>query len=187
MTEHVRRAAARPTSARWACTGFRALASGILVLLMATVGAAAVTETSSAVDLVKVDKSERQLSLLSRGKVVAIFHVALGRNPTGHKQREGDRRTPEGRYILDFKKRDSSFFRAIHISYPNRTDARNARRLGVRPGGALMIHGQPNGLESLAAVTQRSDWTDGCIALTNEDMQQVWDLVQIPTPIEIVP
>lgn len=166
---------------------FRALVAGILALALATLGAAELTDASSTIDLVKVDKSDRLLSLFSRGKVVAKFHVALGRNPIGHKQREGDRRTPEGRYVLDFRKRDSAFFRAIHISYPNRTDVRNARRLGVSAGGAIMIHGQPNGLESLAAVTQRSDWTDGCIALTNEDMQKVWDLVPMPTPIEIVP
>jgi murein L,D-transpeptidase YafK len=139
------------------------------------------------VDLVKVDKSSRELALLSQGKVVATFDIVLGGNPVGHKQREGDKRTPEGRYVLDFKKRDSAYFRAIHISYPNHADRQRARRAGVSPGGAIMIHGQPNGLGWLSSASQRYDWTDGCIALSNEDMQRVWDLVQVPTSIEISP
>lgn len=90
-------------------------------------------------------------------------------------------------YVLDFKKADSAFFRAIHISYPNEADKRSAKRRNFDPGGAIMIHGQKNGLGWLSSVSQQFDWTDGCIALTNEDMQQVWDLVSVPTPIEIVP
>ena len=139
------------------------------------------------IDLVKVDKSGRTLYLLSHDKIVAKFPIALGGQPTGHKQQEGDQRTPEGRYTLDFKKHDSSFFRAIHISYPNGSDTLHANDLGVSPGGAIMIHGQKNGFGQLSAITQKFDWTDGCIALTNEDMQRVWTLVQVPTPIEIVP
>lgn len=141
------------------------------------------------VDLVRVDKSERSLSLLSHGQVLHRFAIRLGGTPTGHKQREGDRRTPEGRYILDFKKPDSAFYRAIHVSYPNRQDVANARRLGVAPGGAIMIHGQPNGLQLAADSTTiiPYDWTDGCIALSNADMTTVWDLVRVPTPIQIDP
>jgi murein L,D-transpeptidase YafK len=143
--------------------------------------------TSPAIDLVKVDKSDRALSLMSQGKVVARFPIVLGGNPAGHKQQEGDQRTPEGRYILDFKKQDSAFFRAIHISYPNQADIRRAQKAGVSPGGAIMIHGQKNGLGWLSALSQRYDWTDGCIALSNEHMQRVWSFVQVPTAIEIAP
>ena len=141
------------------------------------------------VDLVKVDKSERSLSLISQGQVLYRFAVRLGGTPLGHKQREGDRRTPEGRYLLDFRKADSAFYRALHVSYPNRDDRANARRLGVPPGGVIMIHGQPNGLQLTAdsTVTIPYDWTDGCIALSNADMTTLWNLVQVPTPIEIDP
>jgi len=141
------------------------------------------------VDLVKVDKSERSLSLISQGQVLYRFAVRLGGTPLGHKQREGDRRTPEGRYLLDFRKADSAFYRALHVSYPNRDDRANARRLGVPPGGAIMIHGQPNGLQLTAdsTVTIPYDWTDGCIALSNADMTTLWNLVRVPTPIEIDP
>jgi murein L,D-transpeptidase YafK len=139
------------------------------------------------IDLVRVDKSDRELSLISKGEVVARFPVALGGNPVGAKGREGDGRTPEGRYVLDYKKRDSAFFRAIHVSYPNRADAERARLAGVRPGGAIMVHGQKNGFAWASGLSRRFDWTNGCIALSNADMQAVWDLVQVPTTVEIVP
>lgn len=158
-------------------------------LVAALFALAAMTGAASppTVDRVKVDKSERRLWLMRGDTIVASFPIALGGNPIGHKQREGDRRTPEGRYVLDFRKRDSAFFRALHVSYPDAADIERAKRAGVPPGGAIMIHGQPNGMGALAAVTQRRDWTDGCIALSNEDMQRVWDLVRVPTPVEIVP
>jgi len=89
--------------------------------------------------------------------------------------------------MLDFKKQDSAFFRAIHISYPNQADVRRAQKAGVSPGEAIMIHGQQNGLGWLSALAQRYDWTDGCIALSNEDMHRVWSLVMVPTAIEIAP
>lgn len=139
------------------------------------------------VDLVHVDKSEARLYLIREGRVVAEFPVAFGGDPIGHKRQEGDERTPEGRYELDYKKRDSAFFRAIHISYPNADDVRRAEERGVSPGGAIMIHGQRNGFGWLAFVTQWFNWTDGCIALTNSDMQHVWDAVEVGTPITIEP
>lgn len=138
-------------------------------------------------DLVRVEKANKRLYLINAGKVVREFKVALGGNPTGHKQQEGDQRTPEGRYLLDFKKVDSGYYRAIHISYPNAADSERARKRGVNPGGAIMIHGQMNGFGWLGSLTQRHNWTDGCIALSNDDMEQVWKLVDIGTPIEIVP
>lgn len=138
-------------------------------------------------DLVRVLKSEHKLQLVTAGKVVREFKVALGGNPSGHKQQEGDGRTPEGIYTLDYKKPDSAFYRAIHISYPNSADIASAKARGVSPGGAVMIHGQKNGLGWLSFISQRLDWTNGCIALDNADMDIVWAAVREGTKIEIIP
>ncbi len=138
-------------------------------------------------DLVVVLKSESKLYLEKDGKTFKEFKVAFGANPKGHKVKEGDERTPEGRYLLDYKKADSSFYKAIHISYPNQQDIKRARELGVNPGGLIMIHGQRNGLGWLSFITQLFNWTDGCIALTNEDMDTVWESVDVGIPIEIKP
>ncbi len=137
------------------------------------------------VDLVKVDKSENRMYLLQGGQVLRTYHVALGAHPQGHKQREGDERTPEGRYVLDYKKEDSSFHRAMHISYPNEADKLSARQRGESPGGFIMVHGQPAKLGWLSLLTQRFNWTDGCIALSNEEMDEIMALVDVGTVIEI--
>ena len=139
------------------------------------------------VDLVRVSKSERKLQLLSAGEVLHQFNIALGGDPKGHKRQEGDGKTPEGAYILDYKKPDSAFYRAIHISYPNSEDSTSARSRGVSPGGQIMIHGQRNGLGWLSFISQRFDWTDGCVALANDEMDIVWGLVKVGTRIEIIP
>ena len=115
------------------------------------------------------------------------FRIALGRNPKGHKTREGDSRTPEGVYVLDYKKADSAFYKAIHISYPNALDIAAAKTARVSPGGQIMIHGQKNGLGWLSQLAQTTDWTDGCIALRNADMDVVWNTVKTGTPIELLP
>lgn len=138
-------------------------------------------------DKVIVEKANRILKLIKDNKVIASYHIALGGNPIGHKEQEGDNKTPEGLYTLDFKKPDSAYYKAIHISYPNAEDIKNAKKKGVSPGGAIMIHGQKNGYGAFAAVTQQYDWTLGCIALTNSDMDAVWRSIKIPTPIEIKP
>jgi murein L,D-transpeptidase YafK len=136
---------------------------------------------------VLVVKSEKKLYLEHNGKVIRSYRVALGGNPKGHKQRQGDRRTPEDCYILDLKNPNSAYYKSIHISYPNATDLARARRAGVRPGGWIMIHGQKNGYGHLAAITQRYNWTTGCIAVTNAEMDEIWQAVDIGTPIEIRP
>jgi murein L,D-transpeptidase YafK len=138
-------------------------------------------------DMVLVTKSESKLYLKKDGKIIKEFHVAFGANPKGHKQQEGDERTPEGKYILDYKKEDSSFYKAIHISYPNESDKKRAKELGVNPGGLIMIHGQKNGLGWLSWITQLFDWTDGCIAVSNNAMDEIWESVKVGTPIEIKP
>ncbi|MDH4310866.1 MAG: L,D-transpeptidase family protein, partial [Gammaproteobacteria bacterium] len=125
-------------------------------------------------DKVVVIKHERVLRLLRRGRVIAEYPVRLGLNPYGHKQREGDFRTPEGRYELDFRNPRSEFFLSIKISYPNREDAAVAHESGFKPGGLIMIHGQPNEPKRPLEYYATRDWTDGCIALSNADMVDVW-------------
>lgn len=139
------------------------------------------------IDSVLVVKSEKVMYLLSSGERVKQYTVVFGGDPSGHKQQEGDEKTPEGHYVLDYKKSDSSFYKAIHISYPNEKDIEAAEQMGVDPGGFIMIHGQRNGLGWLSLLSQMFDWTNGCIAVTNREMDEIWDLVKVGTPIEITP
>jgi murein L,D-transpeptidase YafK len=141
--------------------------------------------TFAEVNLVKVEKSINKMYLLDNGNIVKEYRVAFGENPKGHKQQEGDERTPEGIYTLDYKKENSSFYRAMHVSYPNKKDKEHARKLGVSPGGFIMIHGQRNGFGWLSPMTQQFNWTNGCIALTNNEMDEFMDLVDVGTAIEI--
>ena len=143
------------------------------------------TFTYAKVDLVKVDKSENKMYLLDGNEIIKEYHVAFGGNPKGHKQKEGDQKTPEGLYTLDYKKEDSSFYRSMHISYPNKRDKANAEKMGVSPGSFIMIHGQRNKLGWLAFITQRFNWTNGCIALTNSEMDEFMSLVAVGTKIKI--
>lgn len=156
----------------------------MLVLFPACRGYA---QTTPGIDLVRVLKSEHKLQLMSAGVVVHEFHIALGGNPSGRKQQEGDGKTPEGSYILDFKKLDSAFYKGFHVSYPNAEDTRSAKVHGINPGGMIMVHGQKNGLGWMSFASQRFDWTNGCIALSNGDMDVMWDLVKAGTKIEILP
>ena len=137
------------------------------------------------IDSVLVRKSEKRMYLMKNGEIYKKYKVSFGANPKGHKEQEGDERTPEGKYILDYKKSDSSFYKAIHISYPNKKDIENAKKNGVSPGGQIMIHGQKNGLGWLSFATQWFNWTDGCIAVTNKEMDEIWKLVKVNTPILI--
>jgi len=138
-------------------------------------------------DFVLVEKSKNLLTLFKNQKVIGTYHVVFGGNPVGHKEQEGDNKTPEGRYILDSKNVNSAYYKSIHISYPNAKDRANAKAKGVSPGGAIMIHGQKNGFGWAAAATQKRNWTLGCIALTNEHMEIVWKSVNVPISIEIKP
>jgi murein L,D-transpeptidase YafK len=158
------------------------LRSYVLAFLLAPAVAVATTA-----DLVRVKKSEAKLYLLKGGVEFAAFHVAFGSHPQGPKTRQGDGRTPEGRYVLDARNPHSSFYKSLHVSYPNTEDRRRAARQGVSAGGDIMVHGQPNGWGAYAAITQKTNWTLGCIALSNEDMDVVWDSVPTGTPIEIDP
>lgn len=141
---------------------------------------------SARVNLVKVDKSARKMFLMIDEKIIREYRVALGGNPKGHKQYEGDERTPEGRYTLDYKKDNSSFYRAMHISYPNQQDIHNARSQGKDPGGFIMVHGQRDWSDlPFSAHELKIDWTEGCIAITNSEMDEFMDLVREGTPIHI--
>jgi len=138
-------------------------------------------------DAVLVIKSERRLYLMKNNELLEKFKVTFGGNPKGHKEAEGDEKTPEGHYRLGYKNLQSRFYKSIHISYPNRKDRANAKRLGVKPGGNIMIHGQKNGWEWATPLAQLFSWTNGCIALSNKDMDKIWMHVDPRTPIEIRP
>lgn len=139
-------------------------------------------------DLVTVVKSDRKMYLSYKGKILKTFKIALGGNPVGHKEVQGDQKTPEGYYKLDYFKENSSFYKALRISYPNSMDCANARKVGKSPGGSIMIHGQPNNQGWFKSFfKQREDWTAGCIALHNDEMDEVLKLVKVGTPIHIRP
>jgi murein L,D-transpeptidase YafK len=127
------------------------------------------------------------MTLLREGKVLKTYKIALGKQPVGRKYCSGDKRTPEGAYVVDSRKADSKYHLALHISYPNETDIQTAYNLGVSPGGDIMIHGLPNGYEDVDAFHRITDWTDGCIAVTNEEMEEIWELVPDGTPVVIKP
>ena len=138
-------------------------------------------------DKVVVEKSSRKLHLLKGGVAFRTFDIALGIRPVGDKEKEGDFKTPEGSYLLDARNPDSEFFLSIHVSYPNQRDRAEARKKGVDPGGAIMIHGQPNDPTRSEAYYRTQDWTNGCIAVSNSDMIDIWLMTADNTPIEIRP
>jgi hypothetical protein len=138
-------------------------------------------------DLVVVFKGRRELNLMYRGGVIATYPIALGREPRGHKLREGDGRTPEGVYTLDWRNPNSRFHRALRISYPASRDRERAARLGVHPGSDIMLHGLPNGRSADAIGHPYRDWTEGCIAVTSAEMDEIWYRVDDGTPIIIYP
>lgn len=175
-----------------------AMATNVSSLFRASVLAAASTvavwfqtSTSSAATEIAshilIDKSDRRLSLMQGQTILATFPIALGGAPEGHKSEEGDQRTPEGRYRIDWRNDKSAYHLSLHISYPDAADIARAEASGKNPGGMIMIHGQRNYLGWLAYLTQRFDWTDGCIAVTNADMDIIWNSVPDGTPIEITP
>ena len=161
--------------------------SPLLTILVLLVPGIAQAGDFPVADLVVIEKDARQLHLLQRGEIFRTFKIALGIRPVGDKKWEGDFKTPEGRYILDRRNPDSDFFLSIHISYPNSQDRREAADLGVDPGGAIMIHGQPNVPTRSEAFYRTQDWTNGCIAVSNSDMIDIWLMTGENTPIEIRP
>ena len=138
-------------------------------------------------DQVVVYKSKRQLQLLRAGLVLRTYRIALGDNPVGHKRQEGDEKTPEGAYVLDWRNPNSRYYKSIHISYPNAQDWQQAQRHGVSPGGDIMIHGMNNQTAWLGSIQHWWDWTNGCIAVSNAEMDEIWKMVKNGTPIQINP
>jgi murein L,D-transpeptidase YafK len=134
-----------------------------------------------------VDKARRRLTVYVGGRPVRSYRVALGKSPLGPKAAQGDQRTPEGSYRIDYRRPDSAFHRALHISYPSPGDREAARLAGVPPGGAIMIHGLRNGWGWLGRLHALRDWTAGCIAVTNQEIEELWRVVPDGTPIEIRP
>lgn len=134
-----------------------------------------------------VKKSERRLYLLRSNQIIAEYPIRLGLNPNGHKLREGDFRTPEGNYELVRRNPRSEFFLSLEVSYPNDADRARSKQRGVKPGGLIMIHGQPNVLRKSPEYYARFDWTNGCIAVSNADMVDIWLRTGVGTPVEIRP
>jgi murein L,D-transpeptidase YafK len=144
--------------------------------------------TAQTVDKVIVKKSERKMQLIKGGEVIREYRVALGAAPRGHKFQEGDERTPIGDYVLDWRNARSNYYKSIHVSYPNERDKALAKLLGITPGGMIMVHGMPNHIQSpvVRAEYARRDWTDGCIAVQDNEMDEIWRMVRDGTPIRIM-
>jgi len=168
---------------------FRSAAIALALLGAALVATAppARSDELAAADRVVVRKAERRLYLYHGDQVLGAYRIALGLNPVGYKERENDYKTPEGHYRLAQRNTRSSYFLSILVSYPNPDDLRRARQRGWSTGGAIMIHGLPNVPTHSARYYETTDWTNGCIALSNSDMVEVWMRTPENTPIDILP
>ncbi len=140
-----------------------------------------------AADRILVEKASRSMTLFRKGQVLKTYIIALGTEPVGHKEKEGDGRTPEGIYRISGRNPQSKFHLSLRVSYPSEADRESARKRGLAPGGDIMIHGLPNGSGALGAAHRLRDWTIGCIAVTNEEIQEIWNSVADGTEIEIRP
>ena len=165
------------------------MAKSILLLCIMLLS---VPSFAAEVDRVLVFKAQRQMILVDQDdNIIKRYRIALGDNPIGHKTTEGDEKTPEGSYTLDWVNENSSYYRSFHISYPNKADRAQAKKRGVSPGGAIFIHGLPNRVEDWPvpewayAAHVMYDWTNGCIAVTNKEMDEIIDLVHVGTEIYI--
>ena len=138
-------------------------------------------------DRILIEKTQRRLILISKGEVLKIYKIALGGNPNGPKERQGDNKTPEGTYFIDSRNKDSNYHLSLHLSYPNERDKKRANELGVSPGGNIMIHGIKNGFSWAGDFHSESDWTKGCIAVTDQEIEEIGKLAQNGTVVEIRP
>ena len=139
------------------------------------------------VDSIVVEKKARKLTLYRDGKPARTYLVALGGSPLGDKLRAGDRKTPEGLFYIDARQPNSKYHLALHISYPDAAHRARSQAIGAEPGGDIMIHGLPNGMGNAGASHRQDDWTNGCVALTDQEIEQIWSVVPIGTPVEIKP
>lgn len=161
----------------------RLIRLAVVFLFVASLSAHA----SQTADRIVILKSKRTLILYSNGKELKTYKVALGGQPSGAKTRQGDHRTPEGIYRIDGKNAHSRFHKSLHISYPSPQDRVRARKMGVSPGGDIMIHGLPDAYAYLGPLHRQYDWTEGCIAVTNPEIEEIWTLVPVGTEVEIRP
>jgi murein L,D-transpeptidase YafK len=191
-----RRAASRPYAAVFAWESLRKINNRpepmralivLLSLMLFSVAPQAATQPKTFADLIVVEKAKRSMTLYAAKKPIKTYRIVLGGNPVGDKEQEGDSRTPEGRYIIDAKNPKSSFHLSLHISYPDRKDRAEARRKRVSPGGAIMIHGSPDYLSALYTTGVYPDWTAGCIAVSNAEIEEIYASVRIGTKIVIKP
>lgn len=156
-----------------------------LAALMAWMNYPETPLTGKTADKILVEKSARRLSLLSQGKVLKSYAVSLGWQPKGKKQQEGDGRTPEGFYKIDYRNPNSAFHLSLHVSYPDNNDLKNAKANGYSAGGNIMIHGMKNGFGQIGKLHRFVDWTAGCIAVTDSEIEEIWQAVPDGTVIEI--
>lgn len=165
------------------------LTAGLIAARPATAGEAlaAMRPVGPVIDKIVVEKGKRTLTLMAEGRAVKSWPIALGWEPTGHKEYEGDGRTPEGWYVIDYRNDESIYYRSLRISYPNASDRASAYSRGRSPGGDIYIHGQPTTMKSSLRAKTMKDWTAGCIAVSNDAMDQLWSLIEVGTPIEIFP
>jgi murein L,D-transpeptidase YafK len=157
------------------------------LLISAALLAAQPAPSPAKADSILILKKDHLLELISGGKVVRTYHVALGQGGLAPKQKEDDARTPEGHYVIDTRNAASHYHKALHISYPNAEDRSRAAKMGVSPGGAIMIHGLPNGKGYIGSAHRLYDWTLGCIAVTDAEIDEIWGMAPIGTPVEIHP
>jgi murein L,D-transpeptidase YafK len=167
---------------------FRFLALGVVLLLgFDEQSPARSIPPALRADTILIVKHERRLYLLHDNYTLGSYRIALGLSPTGAKERQWDFRTPEGNYVIDFRQEHSHYFKALHISYPSPADLRRSSALHLPAGGSIFIHGEPNRPTRPLSYYRTRDWTNGCIALSDEDLQDVWDLTAGPTHVEILP
>lgn len=152
-----------------------------------TVCSYASSSSAKHADKIVIEKAKRTLTLRNGNEILKTYKVALGGQPVGPKVRQGDHKTPEGLYVVNRKNPNSTFYRALHLSYPNATDRERARKLGVSPGGDVEIHGLGAKFGFVGSAHRLHDWTDGCIAVTNEEIDEIWPLVDVGIAVEIRP
>jgi murein L,D-transpeptidase YafK len=156
-------------------------------LLLCFLLASTAVYAQAKIDRIIIEKKARTMELVRAGQVLKTYKIALGGEPVGAKTMQGDHRTPEGDYVINSRNAHSQFHRSLHISYPNAADRERARKLGVAPGGDIYIHGLPNGYGFIGAAHRARDWTDGCIAVTDQEIEEIWKLVENGTAVEIRP
>jgi murein L,D-transpeptidase YafK len=172
---------------RWSIVGIALIAVGAALFAIDEYWPSHFAEAVPRADSVRVSKSNRTLELLAAGRAVKSYPISLGGSPVGPKRMNGDSKTPEGTYTIEWRKPNSRFYRALRISYPNETDRAGAMKRAESPGGDIMIHGVPRGLGIFGLFFRGRDWTNGCIAVDDVAMAEIWSAVEVGTPIEIRP